>query len=129
MICHTWLLISMGIPYFLLTTVRVDPSINYTVCVLVQSHSNNYFFFYVVAVYSRLPPFKINWLKRTLNLGYIFCSFQRIRFLFQLNLHKRFQKYLLNSGWKKCIDRTYQNPAKYFYVSTTCTLEVVLTTL
>ena len=59
MICHTWLLISMGIPYFLLTTVRVDPSTNYTVCVLVQSNSNN-FYFYVVAVYSRLPPFKIN---------------------------------------------------------------------
>ena len=97
MICHTWLLISMGISYFLLTTVRVDPSTNYTVCVLVQSNSNN-FYFSVVAVYSRLPPFKINWLKRTLNLGFTFLFFEKDK-VFQLNLNKKFQKYLLNSGW------------------------------
>ena len=83
MICHTWLIISMGIPYFLilLTTVRVDPSTNYTVCVLVQSNSNN-FYFYVVAVYSRLPPFKINWLKRTLNLGFTFLFFEKDKISF-----------------------------------------------
>ena len=71
--------------FFLLTTVRVDPSTNYTVCVLVQSNSNN-FYFYVVAVYSRLPPFKINWLKRTLNLGFTFLFFEKDRISFSVKL-------------------------------------------
>ena len=72
--------------FFLLTTVRVDPSTYYTVCVLVQSNPNN---FYVVAVYSRLPPIKINCLKRTLILGFTSCSLKRVRYLSELNLHEK----------------------------------------
>ena len=69
--------------FFLLTTVtcRGDPSTNYTACVLVQSNSNN-FYFYVVADYSRLPPFKINWLKITLNLGFTFLFFEKDKISF-----------------------------------------------
>ena len=47
-----------------------------------QYGNSNNFYFYVVADYSRLPPFKINWLKRTLNLGFTFLFFEKDKISF-----------------------------------------------